>query len=63
VVNKVPPTLVSVLRQQFKLMNLWMQPIHKATQMQRSENKKLLAHLEECTDLYVKLIEKTDGQK
>lgn len=63
VVNKIPPTLVSVLKQQFKLMNAWMQPIHKATQAQRADNKKLLAHLEECADLYVKLIERIEGRK
>ena len=62
VINKIPPTLVSVLKQQFKLRNKWMHRIHKATVAQRADNKKLLTHLEECAELYVKLIERIEGR-
>ena len=61
IVNKVPPTVVAVLKQQFKVMRAWMQPVHEATQEQRRENKRLLTHLEECTRLYQQLINRIEG--
>lgn len=60
VVNKIPPTVVAVLRQQFKVMKAWMQPIHETTQAQRIENRELLNRLEECTQLYTQLIERIE---
>ncbi|MDG1897009.1 MAG: DNA repair ATPase [Fuerstiella sp.] len=60
VVNKIPPTVVGVLKQQFKLMNAWMQPIHSATQAHRSETKKLTKQLEECMSQYRTLIERIE---
>ena len=63
IVNKIPPTVVAVLKQQFKLMNAWMQPIHKATIAERKENRKLLQHLEECAELYKKLIERIEAPR
>lgn len=63
IVNKIPPTVVGVLKQQFKLMNKWMEPIHKATVAQRKDNGKLLQHLEECAELYTTLIARIEGSK
>lgn len=63
IVNKIPPTVVAVLKQQFRLMNAWMEPVHKATVAQRKENRKLLQHLEECADLYKKLIERIESPR
>ena len=57
-----PPTVVGVLKQQFKLMNAWMEPIHNATQAQRSETRNLAEQLEECMNLYRKLIERIEHQ-
>lgn len=63
VVNKIPPTVVGVLKQQFKLMNAWMQPIHSATQDQRSDTRKLAAQLDECMSLYRELIERIESRR
>lgn len=60
IVNKIPSTVISVLKQQFRLMNKWMQPIHEATQDQRAEMFELRGQLEECTDLYRKLIQRIE---
>lgn len=60
IVNKIPSTVISVLKQQFRLMNKWMQPIHEATQDQRTEMFELRGQLEECIDLYRKLIQRID---
>lgn len=61
VVNKIPPTVVAVLKQQFRVMKAWLQPLHQDTQSQRQENRKLLAQLEKCTELYTKLIERIEA--
>lgn len=62
IVNKIPPTVVSVIKQQFKLMNAWMQPLHESTTAQRKETRKLQARLDECLSLYRKLIERIEGK-
>ena len=62
VVNKIPPTVVGVLKQQFKLMNAWMQPIHSATQAQRSDTRKLAKQLDECMSMYRTLIERIENR-
>ncbi|MEO1981926.1 MAG: AAA family ATPase, partial [Fuerstiella sp.] len=61
VVNKIPPTVVGVLKQQFKLMNAWMEPIHSATQAQRKETGKLAKQLQECMNQYRKLIDRIEN--
>jgi len=60
VVNKIPPTVVGVLKQQFKLMNAWLQPIHKSTTAQRKDMRKLQSQLDECLTLYTKLIDRIE---
>ena len=60
IVNKIPSTVISVLKQQFRLMNKWMQPIHEATQDQRAEMFELRNQLEECIDMYRKLIRRIE---
>ncbi|MCR9199808.1 MAG: DNA repair ATPase [Planctomycetaceae bacterium] len=62
IVNKIPPTVVGVLKQQFKLMNAWMQPIHEAATSQRRDMKRLQAQLEECLDLYRRLIGRIEDE-
>ncbi|MEO2018554.1 MAG: DNA repair ATPase, partial [Fuerstiella sp.] len=62
VVNKIPPTVVGVLKQQFKLMNAWMEPIHSATQAQRKETRKLAKQLQECMNQYRKLIDRIENE-
>ncbi len=63
IVNKIPPTVVGVLKQQFKLMNAWMEPMHGATQDQRKETRKLAKQLQECTNLYRKLIDRIENKR
>ena len=60
IVNKIPPTVVAVLKQQFRLMNKWMQPIHEATQDQRAEMFELRNQVEDCIDQYRKLIRRIE---
>ena len=60
VVNKIPPTLLAVLEEQFKLMHAWMEPIFKATHTQASEIRELKDVLDNCMNEYAKLIDRVD---
>ena len=40
VVNRLPKTVTNILKQQFDLMNAWLEPIHRATRTQRSTSSK-----------------------
>lgn len=62
IVNKIPPTVVGVLKQQFKLMNAWMRPIHEAATSQKKDMKRLQTRLDECLDLYRKLIGRIEDE-
>jgi len=62
IVNKIPPTVVGVLKQQFKLMNAWMQPIHEATSENRKGMRKLQSRLDDCLELYRRLIERIENE-
>ncbi|MFP6767635.1 MAG: hypothetical protein VB859_05655, partial [Planctomycetaceae bacterium] len=56
VVNKIPPSLLKVLRQQFLLMEGWMEPILKNSQSQQEELKLLRERLDATMDDYERLI-------
>ncbi|HAA52551.1 MAG TPA: hypothetical protein DCE43_22740, partial [Planctomycetaceae bacterium] len=56
VVNKIPPSLLKVLRQQFRLMEGWMEPLLRSSQEQRGELQKLRQHLETTLEDYERLI-------
>ncbi|MED5399537.1 MAG: AAA family ATPase, partial [Planctomycetota bacterium] len=56
VVNKIPPSLLKVLRQQFRLMEGWMEPLLRSSQEQRGELQKLREHLETTLEDYERLI-------
>ena len=63
VVNKIPPTLLNVLQQQFELMQGWMEPILKATNSQSQEMQQLKASLDACLDDYGKLVKRVGGKR
>ena len=56
VVNKIPPSLLKVLRQQFRLMEGWMQPLLKSSQAQEVELKELRNRLETTLEDYERLM-------
>ena len=62
IVNKIPPTVVAVLKQQFKLMNAWMQPVHEAATANRRDMRKLQSRLDECLELYRRLIDRIESE-
>ncbi len=61
VVNRIPGTVVAVLKQQFRLMNQWLEPIHQASQNQQADMAALRQQLDECLALYQKLIERIEA--
>ena len=60
VVNRVPKTVTNILKQQFELMNAWLEPIHRATRGQRSEFRKLQEKIDACMKAYNKFINRID---
>ncbi|MEK6234724.1 MAG: hypothetical protein N2C14_08430, partial [Planctomycetales bacterium] len=58
VINKVPDTIVHVLRSQFELMQSWMQPILQATNLQQSQVNQLQVQLRDALGKYDHLIRK-----
>ena len=63
VVNKIPPSLLKVLRQQFRLMEGWMEPLLKSSQTQQKELRELREHLDTTLDDYERLIGQVSGRK
>lgn len=56
VVNKIPPTLLNVLQQQFELMQGWMAPILASSNAQSAEMQELKKRVEACLDDYEQLV-------
>ena len=56
VVNKIPPSLLKVLRQQFRLMEGWLEPLLNSSQAQQGELQLLREHLETTLEDYERLI-------
>ena len=63
VVNKIPPSLLKVLRQQFQLMEGWMEPLLKSSQAQQGEMKQLREQIETTLDDYERLIGQVRSSK
>jgi hypothetical protein len=63
VVNKIPPTLLNVLRHQFKLMQGWMVPLLKASNSQTAEIQELKQLLDECLNDYAKLLKQVKAAR
>ncbi|MFP6701171.1 MAG: DNA repair ATPase [Planctomycetaceae bacterium] len=63
VVNKIPPSLLKVLRQQFQLMEGWMEPLLKSSQAQQGELKQLREQIETTLDDYERLIGQVRSSK
>ncbi|MCH2202900.1 MAG: DNA repair ATPase [Fuerstiella sp.] len=62
VVNRIPQTVVAVLKHQFRLMNRWLEPMHRASQVQQADMSELRTQTEKCLRLYEKLIERIDPE-
>ena len=56
VVNKVPSTLVNVVREQFRLMEDWLRPVLSASQRQSEETAALGRQIERCLADYERLV-------
>jgi hypothetical protein len=63
VVNKIPPTLLNVLRHQFRLMERWMKPIFEATHSQSAEIQELKEHLETSLSNYQDLMRRIGASR
>ncbi|GAB4140867.1 MAG: DNA repair ATPase [Planctomycetaceae bacterium] len=63
VVNKIPPTLLNVLQQQFELMQGWMAPILQASNAQSAEIQELQKRIETCLKDYEALVKRVEGSR
>ena len=63
VVNKLPPTVVSILKHQFRLMNRWLEPIHRESEAQSEKLSALETQIKECLARYEKLIGSVEKRK
>lgn len=63
VVNKLPPTVVSILKHQFRLMNRWLEPIHRESETQSEKLSALETQIKECLSRYEKLIGSVEKRK
>lgn len=61
VVNRIPTTMVSVLKHQFRLMQRWLEPMHAATMEQQTEMRRLRDELNECVRSYRHLIDRIEA--
>ena len=60
IVNKVPKVVVSIIREQFKLMEGWMQPLVDATKDQRADMVRLDEKLNTVLQHYNQLLDQFD---
>ncbi|NLY03027.1 MAG: AAA family ATPase [Rhodopirellula sp.] len=60
VVNKVPTAILSVLREQFRLMQGWMEPLHRQSTNVGTEIHGLRKTLEETLAAYQRLVERLE---
>ncbi|MFQ5734567.1 MAG: AAA family ATPase, partial [Planctomycetaceae bacterium] len=63
VVNKIPPTLLNVLQEQFRLMEGWMAPILQATTAQSAGMRELKERLEACLADYGQLVSRVEATR
>ena len=63
VINRVPKTLQGILKEQFKLMHAWMEPIHQTTRGQSAAIGRLQDRLDACMEAYQSLIDRIDGER
>ncbi|MFP6764978.1 MAG: AAA family ATPase, partial [Planctomycetaceae bacterium] len=60
IINRVPKSLTTVVKEQFTLMNEWLEPIHRATGRQRSEMRKIREQIDFCLKSYQALLERIE---
>jgi hypothetical protein len=63
IINRVPKVLTGIVKEQFALMNAWMEPIHQATQGQRSDMRQLEKKIDACLKAYQSLIDRIDRKQ
>ena len=63
VINKLPPTVVSILKHQFRLMNRWLEPIHRESEAQSEKLSAVETQIKECLKRYEKLIGSVEKRK
>jgi hypothetical protein len=63
IINRVPKVLTGIVKEQFALMNAWLEPIHQATRGQRSDMRKLEKKIDACLKAYQSLIERIDRKR
>ncbi|MBN1851748.1 MAG: AAA family ATPase, partial [Pirellulales bacterium] len=60
VINRVPRVFLSIIREQFKLMQSWMQPLIKTTQENRQGMEELQKQLDAAMENYGKLVDQLE---
>ena len=63
VVNKIPPTMLNVLQEQFRLMEGWMAPLLQAANSQTAEFQELKNRLEACLADYSQLVNRVEATR
>jgi hypothetical protein len=63
VVNKIPPTLLNVLREQFRLMESWLRPVLLSSERQANEINELSRQIETCLAGYERLVGRIEATR
>jgi hypothetical protein len=63
VVNKIPPTLLNVLREQFRLMESWLRPVLLSSERQANEINELSRQIETCLAGYERLVGRIEAAR
>lgn len=63
VVNKIPTTLLNVLREQFRLMESWLKPILSSSQQQSQNFEELAAQIRTCLANYERLVGRIESSR
>ncbi len=63
VVNKIPPALLNLLRDQFRLMEAWLRPVLSASERQSDEMSDLAAQIKTCLADYERLVGRIEATR
>ena len=61
--NKIPPTLLNVLRDQFRLMEAWLRPVLLSSERQSNEISELSRQIESCLAGYERLVGRIEATR
>ncbi|MGC1274454.1 MAG: DNA repair ATPase [Planctomycetaceae bacterium] len=63
IVNKIPSTLLNVLREQFRLMETWLKPVLSASERQSKDYEELTRQIRTCLSNYERLVGRIEASR